>query len=110
MTIDPSAPDDVRAIVREQYGAIARDARAGCCGDDCGCGAGAAATKSAESLGYTAAEAAAIPEGADLGLGCGAPVAHAGIREGDVVLDLGSGAGIDVFVAARAVGASGRAI
>jgi SAM-dependent methyltransferase len=102
----------VRTLVREKYGAIAESKTAGCCGDSCGCGGGATATATAgaEALGYTAAEIAAIPEGADLGLGCGAPVAHAGIREGDVILDLGSGAGMDVFVAARATGPTGRVI
>ena len=108
-TIDPTAPDELRTLVREKYGAIAEEKSAGCCGQTCGCG-GDTATADARALGYTPAEIAAIPDGADLGLGCGAPVAHAGIREGDVVLDLGSGAGMDVFVAARAAGPTGRVI
>jgi len=95
---------DVRTAVRERYGAIAE-------GKGCGCGSGGAgSTCCASELGYSAGEAAAIPEGANLGLGCGAPVALAGPKRGETVLDLGSGAGVDVFLAAREVGAEGRAI
>jgi SAM-dependent methyltransferase len=61
-------------------------------------------------MGYSAAELRAIPDGADLGLGCGNPTAMASLRRGEVVLDLGSGAGIDCFLAAEKVGPSGRAI
>ena len=97
---------DVRAMVREKYGAVAN-------GEPCGCGccAGPAEAEAVlEKLGYTAEQAAAIPEGANLGLGCGNPIAHAALRPGETVLDLGSGAGIDCFLAAREVGPSGRAI
>jgi len=62
------------------------------------------------ALGYTSEQAAAIPEGANLGLGCGNPLAHAELVAGETVLDLGSGAGIDCFIAARQVGPAGRAI
>lgn len=94
---------DIRAVVREKYGAIATGATSGC---GCGCGEPGAAAE----IGYTSEQVAAVPEGADLGLGCGNPLAHAALREGEVVLDLGSGAGIDCFLAARAVGAQGRVI
>jgi arsenite methyltransferase len=98
--------EDPRAIVREKYGAVAS-------GDPCGCGC-CAGPEDAESvlakLGYTAEQAAAIPEGANLGLGCGNPIAHAELKAGETVLDLGSGAGIDCFLAAREVGPAGRAI
>jgi SAM-dependent methyltransferase len=96
----------VRALVREKYGAVAG-------GDPCGCGccAGPAEAEAVlAKLGYTAEQAAAIPEGANLGLGCGNPIAHAGLKSGETVLDLGSGAGIDCFLAAREVGPSGQAI
>ena len=97
---------DVRAMVREKYGAVAS-------GEPCGCGccAGPADAEAVlAKLGYTAEQAAAIPEGANLGLGCGNPIAHAALKPGETVLDLGSGAGIDCFLAAREVGPSGRAI
>ncbi len=101
------APDsDVRVTVREKYGAIAE-------GNACGCGCGCATPDdeaALAALGYTAEQRAAIPEGADLGLGCGNPIAHAGLKAGETVLDLGSGAGIDCFLAAREVGERGRVI
>lgn len=92
--------------VRDRYGKIASGG--GCC-----CGDGPAKVhedKTAERLGYSPDDLGSIPEGADLGLGCGAPVAMLDPKEGETVLDLGSGAGVDVFLAARAVGSSGRVI
>ncbi len=94
---------DIRVAVRERYGAIAE-------GKGCGCGSGEGATCCTSELGYSAGEAAAIPEGANLGLGCGAPVGLASPKRGETVLDLGSGAGVDVFLAAREVGPEGRVI
>lgn len=99
--------ETVKAAVREAYGRIATGADAGCCrGAGC-CGTGESA--SAE-LGYTDDDLAAAPAGADLGLGCGNPHAIAGLKAGERVLDLGSGAGFDAFLAARQVGAAGRVI
>ena len=127
--LPPSADDaaTVRRAVREGYGEIARDAAAGeaagCCGTapgpgcdcpDCtckpGCGCGAGGGRLSERIGYDAAELAALPEGADLGLSCGNPTALAALAPGEVVLDLGSGAGFDVFLAGPRVGDHGRAI
>jgi len=97
---------DLRVLVREKYAAVAEG---GSCG--CGCCAAEAGEDTAlAALGYTEEQRAAIPEGADLGLGCGNPLAHAGLSPGETVLDLGSGAGIDCFLAAREVGPSGRVI
>lgn len=103
-TLEPGT--DVRAVVREKYAAVAE-------GGNCGCGCCGAAPdddSALAALGYTAAQRAAIPAGADLGLGCGNPIAHAALQPGETVLDLGSGAGIDCFLAAREVGDSGRVI
>jgi arsenite methyltransferase len=104
---------DVREVVREKYGAIAESRASGCCGGDesdgCGCGC-SDPSGAALQIGYSEQELASIPEGADLGLGCGNPLAFANAQPGETVLDLGSGAGIDCFLAARAVGPQGRAI
>ena len=89
-------------MVRNRYGGIAAGG-AGCCG-------AAAAQETSCSMGYSEAELASLPEGADLGLGCGNPQAFAAMRPGEVVVDLGSGAGIDCFLAARQVGPAGRVI
>ena len=89
----------VKEMVRDRYGSIAA-----------GCGIPAAAQEVSCSMGYSEAELASLPEGADLGLGCGNPQAFAAMRPGEVVVDLGSGAGIDCFLAARQVGPAGRVI
>jgi SAM-dependent methyltransferase len=101
-----AADSDVRAVVREKYGAVVegRTATAGCCAGP------AEADAVLEAIGYRPEDRAAVPEGSNLGLGCGNPIAHAGLAAGETVLDLGSGAGIDCFLAARAVGPSGRVI
>src|SRR5688500_4770497 len=92
---------DAHAVVRDAYGKIAREGRS-CCGPGLACGAPSDASK---RLGYSDAELAAVPEGADMGLGCGNPQAIAALEEGESVLDLGSGGGFDSFLAARQVGA-----
>jgi arsenite methyltransferase len=95
--------DQVRAAVRNQYGAIARSTSCapGCCGP----GADASLT-----LGYSSEDVAGVPEGANMGLGCGNPQAIAALQPGEVVLDLGSGGGFDCFLAAKRVGRSGHVI
>jgi len=102
---------DIRSTVREKYGEIAKNqADCGCAPDCCGGAAGATKEKIGAYIGYDAEALAAVPEGANLGLGCGNPLAHAAVKAGEVVLDLGSGAGMDSFLAAREVGPSGRVI
>jgi arsenite methyltransferase len=103
-TVKPSGEQLVQ-VVREHYGQIAMGAGSGCCGDS---GSGHAAATAA--LGYDASDLASIPEDANLGLGCGAPLAFLELKPGETVLDLGSGGGIDVFLAARRVGPSGHVI
>jgi arsenite methyltransferase len=101
---EDKANSEARSQVREHYGKVARGDvdEVGCCG---GAGCGSSAT-----LGYSAAELAAAPAGADLGLGCGNPQGIAALRPGERVLDLGSGAGFDCFLAARQVGQAGHVI
>ena len=107
-------PDDVREIVREKYGAIALSGGQSCCGSgsgsSCGCASAPDGDQVLAAIGYAASDAAAIPDGANLGLGCGNPLAYAAVQPGETVLDLGSGAGIDVFLAARETGPGGRVI
>ncbi|MCW4000559.1 MAG: arsenite methyltransferase [Candidatus Bathyarchaeota archaeon] len=100
---------DVKKIVKNAYGKIAVNTGNSCC--QCGCGALDEATKKkiSGSIGYSDEEMNAVPE-ANLGLGCGNPTAFGSLREGDVVLDLGSGAGFDCFLASRKVGEAGRVI
>lgn len=121
-------PETLREEVRRRYGSIAKDgvslsesathqggnccsaapladAKTGqpsgnCCGSD----------RQARTLGYSAEDLAAVPDGANLGLGCGNPVALASLKPGQTVLDLGAGAGFDAFLAARAVGPDGKVI
>ncbi len=99
--------DAARTQVREGYAEVARG-QGGCCssarsGTD-------TAQALAEGVGYTPDELATLPEGANMGLSCGNPTALASLREGEVVVDLGSGGGFDVFLAARRVGETGRSI
>jgi arsenite methyltransferase len=103
---------DLKSIVREKYGEAALRATSGdrssCCGSSCGCGTGTADPITSDL--YSEAETAVLPEKAVLAsLGCGNPTALAELREGEVVLDLGSGGGIDVLLSARRVGPTGKA-
>jgi len=120
-------PEIIREEVRRRYGAIARSAAdvaggtTSCCSapsapgegrrdvDASGC-CSSSPDAQARTLGYSEADLAAAPEGANLGLGCGNPVAIASLQPGQTVLDLGAGAGFDAFLAARAVGPTGRVI
>jgi arsenite methyltransferase len=100
---------DVKKTVKDAYAKIAveSESRSSCC--SCGCGDQNAAKEISKSIGYSDEELSVVPE-ANLGLGCGNPTALGNIKEGDVVLDLGSGAGLDCFLAAKKVGSAGRVI
>ena len=105
----PKDEHEVRQAVREGYAKVAKSAGS-CCGPTKGCCGTSAPDAVSRAVGYSDAELAALPEGANLGLGCGNPVALASLRPGETVLDLGSGAGIDCFLAANRVGPTGRVI
>lgn len=107
-------PDQIRETVRERYEKVVEihaNESSSCCGPTC-CGGEAEAIKYIESsrMGYSDEELRSLPVGADLGLGCGNPQAIASLKTGETVLDLGSGAGIDCFLAAQQVGPAGRVI
>jgi SAM-dependent methyltransferase len=99
-------PDTVRERVRARYGEIAEHDK-GCCG---GTNSGCCGDTYSNKLGYSESELSSVPEGSNLGLGCGNPTAIASIRPGETVLDLGSGAGFDCFLAARQLNGTGRVI
>ena len=108
-------PDQIRTEVRRRYGSIAtaddeRQAAGSCCGGTSSSGGCCGLDRQALALGYDSADLASVPDGANLGLGCGNPVALASLQPGQTVLDLGSGAGFDAFLAARAVGPTGTVI
>jgi len=95
--------EEIREIVREGYAEIAQK------GSSC-CSQPALAEDISRKIGYSDEELGSVPQGANLGLGCGNPVALASLAEGETVLDLGSGAGFDSFLAANKVGLSGKII
>lgn len=111
---DIEAQEGMHRAVRERYGAIAREG-GDCCAPNGGsacCGSPKAVSleQASRVLGYGIAELRSLPEGANLGLGCGNPQAIAALRPGETVLDLGSGGGIDCFLASRSVGPAGKVI
>lgn len=99
--------DEIKKIIKSSYGDIA--VSSGCCGS-CGCGSNRTAQKQSGKMGYSEDEMDQAPSGSNLGLGCGNPTAIASLKQGDVVLDLGSGAGFDAFLASNKVGESGKVI
>lgn len=110
--------EDIKEAVRKTYGNVARidsiaasvDQAAACCDTSC-CGSQPISPEQLSAvMGYSNEEMASVPEGANLGLGCGNPLAVASLKEGETVVDLGSGGGFDCFLAAREVGETGQVI
>jgi len=110
--------EEVTKTVRRRYGDIAKQSGSCCAGGSgadkpspcCGTAGAAAVHDISKTIGYSDTDVNSVPEGANLGLGCGNPVALASLKEGEVVLDLGSGAGFDCFLAASRVGPRGKVI
>ncbi|UCD92125.1 MAG: arsenite methyltransferase [Methanobacteriota archaeon] len=101
---------DIKKIVREGYAKVAKQ-DSSCCGPSASCCDSADAPKDiGKMIGYSEKDLKNLPQGADMGLGCGNPVALASLKEGEVVVDLGSGGGIDCFLASEKVGESGNVI
>lgn len=105
-----SEPNErIRDTVRRGYAEIAKG-KSGCCSGSSPCCGSSSPDKFAEAIGYAVEELQVLPEGANMGLSCGNPTAIAGLKPGQVVLDLGSGGGFDVFIAANKIGPEGRVI
>jgi ubiquinone/menaquinone biosynthesis C-methylase UbiE len=103
---------EINRSVREGYAKIAKEGGS-CCDSStkaCGCNSSQSVKDISQNIGYSAEDVNAVPDGANLGLGCGNPIALASLKEGEPVLDLGSGAGFDCFLAANKVGKKGRVI
>jgi SAM-dependent methyltransferase len=102
--------EEIKKAVRERYVNIAKQSSSCCAPAKSCCGSTDSAQSISRSIGYSEEELKTVPEGANMGLGCGNPTALASLKEGEIVLDLGSGAGFDCFLAARQVGSTGKVI
>jgi arsenite methyltransferase len=101
--------EKVKKIVRDRYAKVAKT-NGSCCASNVSCCSAPTDEQVSKMIGYSNEEMNDVPEGANLGLGCGNPTALASLKEGERVLDLGSGAGFDCFLAARKVGTQGKVI
>lgn len=102
--------EETKEAVKRNYSEVARQGNSCCAPASPCCGSTVSAQDISRKIGYSDEELQAVPEGANLGLGCGNPVALASIKEGEIVIDLGSGAGFDCFLAASKIGKKGRVI
>jgi len=101
---------EIKKVVRERYGSIAMEEGSCCAPSASCCGSASIVEEISKRIGYGEEELTSVPQGANLGLGCGNPLAMASLKEGETVLDLGSGAGFDCFLAANRVGKEGKVI
>jgi len=101
--------EKVKKVVRNRYAKVAKTSGS-CCASSVSCCSAPSNEKVSKMIGYSEEEMNSVPEGANLGLGCGNPTAMASLKEGERVLDLGSGAGFDCFLAAKKVGKKGKVI
>lgn len=106
---DQNEEQDIKEFIKNRYGKIAQNTECGCCSDSSTISMDQV-IEQAKRIGYTEDELKNVPDSAILGLGCGNPTALSGLQKGEVVLDLGAGAGIDVFMAANKVGSEGHVI
>jgi arsenite methyltransferase len=102
--------EKIKKAVREGYAKIAKKEASCCSAVKSCCGGDNSSESISKSIGYTGEELKSVPEGANLGLGCGNPVALASLKQGEIVLDLGSGPGLDCFLAANKVGKTGKVV
>ena len=102
--------ENIKETIRKGYAKIATQERSCCVTIGSCCGGTSSVKNMSEKIGYSEEDLSSVPDGANLGLGCGNPVALASLKEGDIVIDLGSGAGFDCFLAAKKVGENGRVI
>lgn len=108
--------EEIREFIRKNYAEVAlKGSEGGCCGSSCGCGCGCGDNaldiqEMSINIGYSESDLKDVPDEANMGLGCGNPIAIAALKKGEVVLDLGSGGGIDCFLARRQVGETGYVI
>ncbi len=101
--------EKIKKLVRNRYAKVAKT-NGSCCASPISCCSAPTSKEVSSMIGYSEDEMTAVPEGANLGLGCGNPTAMASLKEGETVLDLGAGAGFDCFLAANKVGKSGKVI
>jgi ubiquinone/menaquinone biosynthesis C-methylase UbiE len=102
--------EHVKKIVRDRYAEIAKQNTTCCSSTKSSCCGTASATDISKKIGYSDKELKSVPKDSNLGLGCGNPIALASLKKGETVLDLGSGAGFDCFLAAKRVGKTGKVI
>jgi len=102
--------EEVKKTVREAYAKVATKSQSCCAPSSSCCGPTSVEADVSKKVGYTDKDLGSVPEGSNLGLGCGNPVALASLKEGETVLDLGSGGGLDCFLAAQKVGTKGKVI